>query len=166
MRTLAAAVMIGLGIVPMAGAQDHEHCPMAPSKEHRSRVDHRHDDATGVSHEASEHHFILARDGGSIRLGVTDPADVTGRDRIREHLQGIARAFGNGDFSLPRRIHDQAPPGVEVMAARRNAIRYSYATTDKGGAVTISTKDVKALHAIHRFLRFQIGDHRTGDATE
>ena len=67
MRTLAAVVVIGIGMAPTAWAQDHEHCPMAPSKEHRSAVDHRHDDATGVSHDASEHHFMLA-EGKSLNL--------------------------------------------------------------------------------------------------
>ena len=154
MRTLAAAVVIGIAVAPLTWAQG------------RSAVDHRHDHATGVGHDVSEHHFVLANDGGSIRLEVTDPQDVTGRDRIREHLQGIARAFGEGDFSMPRRIHDQAPPGVDVMTARRNQIHYSYAATEKGGLVTISTKDAKALAAIHKFLRFQIRDHGTQDSTE
>jgi hypothetical protein len=166
MKTLAAVAVIGVGTALTAWAHDHEHCPMAQSAEHRSAVDHRHDDATGVGHQVTEHHFALAKDGGSIRLEVKDPADVAGRDRIREHLQGIAKAFGTGDFSTPRRIHDQAPPGVDVLTARRAAIRYSYAATDKGGVVTMFTKDADALRAIHRFLRFQISDHGTADPTE
>ena len=166
MRILAAAAVIGMGIAPMTWAQGHEDCPMAPSKEHRAGVDHRHDLATGVGHDASAHQFRLAEDGGSIRLEVTDAADAAGRDRIREHLQGIAKAFGEGDFSMPMRIHDQVPPGVEVMRARRTGIRYSYAATEKGGIVTISTKDAESVEAVHEFLRFQISDHGTGDSTE
>ena len=165
MKSLAATVVIGIFSGPMTWAQDHD-CPMAKSMDHRSAVDHRHDDATGVGHDAAEHHFVLTAKGGSIRLEVKDSADVAKRDRIREHLQGIARAFGTGDFSMPTRIHDQAPPGVDVMTARKSAIRYSYAATDKGGIITISTKDAEALAAIHRFLRFQISDHGTGDPTE
>jgi hypothetical protein len=165
MRTLAAAAVFAIGIAP-AWAQDHEHCPMAGAREHRAGVDHRHDEATGVGHDASEHHFVLAGDGGSIRLEVKDAADTMGRDRIREHLRQIARAFADGDFSLPRRIHDQAPPGVDVMTARRAEIRYAYAPTARGGLVTISTRDAQALTAIHAFLRFQISDHGTGDPTE
>jgi hypothetical protein len=165
-RTLTGAVVIGIGIAPMAWAQDHEHCPMAQAKEHRAAVDHRHDEATGVGHVAAEHHFVLAEDGGSIRLEVKDSTDLAARGRIRKHLQGIARAFAAGDFSVPMRIHDQVPPGVDVMTARRSKIRYAYAATDKGGRVTISTRDADALEAIHRFLRFQIGDHGTGDSTE
>jgi hypothetical protein len=145
---------------------DHAQCPMAQSKERRAAVDHRHDDATGVAHQASTHHFVLAKDGGAIVLEVNDASDVAGRDRIREHLKHIARAFGEGDFALPRRVHDQAPPGTDVMAARRASIRYAYAPTEKGGRVTISTRDAQSLEAVHHFLRFQIEDHGTGDPTE
>lgn len=164
MKTFVAVVLIGSA--PLARAQVQERCPMAPSKQHRDAVDHRHDDATGVGHEASEHHFLLGQDGGSIRLEVKDPADIAARERIREHLRQIARAFAEGDFSRPRRIHDQAPPGVGVMTARKSAIRYSYADTDQGGLVTVYTRNADALEAIHRFLRFQISDHGTGDPTE
>jgi hypothetical protein len=165
MRRLAGAVLTWTLMTPAAGAQGHA-CPMAPSKEHRSAVDHRHDGVTGVRHEASEHHFVLAEDGGSIRLEVKDPRDVEARDLIRKHLQAVAQAFGAGDFSLPMRIHDQAPPGADVMAARRDLIRYTYAESARGGVVTISTKDAEARAAIHRFLRFQISDHGTGDPIE
>jgi hypothetical protein len=139
---------------------------MAPSSSHRAGVDHRHDEATGVGHEDSEHEFRLAEDGGSIRLEVTDAANTAGRDRIREHLRGIAKAFAEGDYSLPTRIHDQVPPGVDGMKSRAGAIRYSYAPTDKGGIVTLSTSDAEAVEAIHTFLRFQITDHGTGDPAE
>jgi hypothetical protein len=166
MRALAIAAVIGTGLANLTWAQGHADCPMAASKDHRAGVDHRHDEATGVGHDASEHQFLLSPDGGSIRLEVTDPGDVAGRDRIRGHLQGIATAFGEGDFSLPMRIHDQVPPGVEVMKARRTAIRYSYAPTEKGGIVTLSTKDAEAVEAVHDFLRFQISDHGTADPTE
>ena len=100
-----------------APAQGHD-CPMAPSHDHRAAVDRRHDDATGVGHEASRHQFRLARDGGSIQLEVTNANDAEGRDRIRTHLRAITAAFAAGDFALPRRIHDQLPPGAEAMAAR------------------------------------------------
>jgi hypothetical protein len=164
MNPLWAALMIVTA--PLAWAQGHGHCSMAPSAAHRGEVDHRHDEVTGVGHDAAEHHFVLAKDGGSIRLEVKDPGQLEARDLIRQHLRAIARSFGAGDFSMPMRIHDQAPPGVEVMRARRAAIRYSYAATGKGGIVQISTKDPTARDAVQEFLRFQISDHGTGDPTE
>jgi hypothetical protein len=145
---------------------DHENCPMAASQARRTAVDHRHDDATGVDHGALEHHFLLARDGGSIRLEVRDVSQTPARDRIREHLRGIARSFAAADFSTPMLVHDQVPPGVEVMRQRSTAIRYTYSDTDKGGIIAISTDDSSALDAVHEFLRFQVRDHATGDPTE
>ena len=165
LRTLAASVMAA-GIAIAVAAQDHASCPMAASHAGHDQVDHRHDQATGVAHEKAVHHFVLAKDGGSIRLEATCPADVETRGRIRDHLQVVARSFAAGDFSLPMTIHDQVPPGAEVMKKRRSAIRYSYDPTGKGGVVRISTRDAKALEAVHEFLRFQIRDHGTDDPSE
>ena len=165
LRTLAASVLVA-GLAIAVAAQDHASCPMAASHARRDEVDHRHDQATGVAHEKSVHHFTLAKDGGSIRLEATDPADVEARDRMREHLQVVARSFAAGDFALPMTIHDQVPPGVPLMKKRRNAIRYAYEPSEKGGVVRISTRDAKALEAVHEFLRFQIRDHGTNDPAE
>jgi hypothetical protein len=161
MKLFAAA--LALAAAP-AFAQDHARCQPSPAR--REAVDHRHDDATDVSHAASVHHFLLAPDGGTISLEATDEADTATRDRIRVHLRAIAAAFAAGDFSMPRRIHAEAPPGVDVMTARRDAIRYAFEPTDRGGRVAIATGDREAQGAVHAFLRFQIADHGTGDPVE
>ena len=165
LRTLAAAVLAS-GIAIAVAARDHASCPMAASHAKHDQVDQRHDQATGVAHEKAMHHFRLAKDGGSIRLEAIDAGEVVTRDRIREHLQVVARTFAQGDFALPMSIHDQVPPGADVMKERRSAIRYSYEPTAKGGMVRISTRDARALAAVHEFLRFQIRDHGTNDPTE
>ena len=164
-RTLAAFVLVP-GLAAAVPAPDHASCPMAQSHAHHVQVDQRHDEATGVGHEGTVHHFLLAKDGGSIHLEVTDANEVEARARIREHLQMVASSFAAGDFSLPTSIHDQVPPGVDVMKKRKRAIRYAYAPSEKGGVVRISTRDAKALGAVHEFLRFQIRDHGTNDPTE
>ena len=93
MRTLAAAVVIA--IAPIAGAQDHEHCPMAASPEHGAAVDRRHDEATGVG-ARGERASLPARKGrrlhpargeGRRRHGGTrpDPRAPSG------HLAGVRR---------------------------------------------------------------------------
>jgi len=165
LRTLAASVLAA-GLAIAVAAQDHASCPMAASHAKQDQVDHRHDKATAVAHEKSVHHFTLSKDGGSIRLEAIDVGEVATRDRIREHLQVVARSFAAGDFTLPMTIHDQVPPGAEMMKKRRSAIRYSYEPTDKGGVVRISTRDAKALAGVHEFLRFQIRDHGTDDPAE
>jgi uncharacterized protein (TIGR01244 family) len=138
--------------------------PMGDDKAHRAQVDHRHDEATGVPHEHAVHHFLLTKDGGSISL--EGRGGSAARDQVREHLQAIARSFASGDFSMPMRIHDRVPPGVDVMTKRRAAIHYDYSPTDNGGIVRISTRDAEALAAIHEFVRFQIRDHGTNDPTD
>jgi hypothetical protein len=161
-------ILIAVSAVLLAGsvsADEHAKCPHHSSK-HRAAVDSRHDEVTRVSHDASVHHFLLNESGGTIRLEVTDPKDSAGRDRVREHLQVVARSFASGDFALPMLIHDQVPPGVDVMKARKESIAYTFAATDRGGEVRIATKNAVALTAIHAFLRFQIDDHGTGDPKE
>lgn len=158
------AIVGALAAVP-AAAQDHAHCQAAPAAR-REAVDHRHDATTGVPHASSVHHFLLAPDGGEIRLEATDGDDRATRDGIRRHLQAIADAFTAGDFSMPRRIHDETPPGVGVMTARRTSIRYAFHPTERGGRVTIATGDEAARRAVHAFLRYQIADHGTGDPVE
>ena len=164
MRMLAGCLLFVSGLSAASGAQDHANCPMAGSDHHRAQVDSRHDDATSVPHEQSVHHFLLAADGGSIRLEANDTSEREVRDAIRKHLLVIVESFSAGDFSLPMLIHDQVPPGVEVMKSRRSAIHYAYSPTENGGVVRISTRDAKALEAIHAFLRFQIRDHGTADS--
>ena len=162
-----SAVLAFVTLLAAAPVQAHDHgnCPMG-SGGHRGEVDRRHDGVTGVGHDESVHHFLLDERGGTIRLEATDAANTAARDRIRVHLQTVARAFAKGDFALPRHIHGQAPPGVEVMKSRRAEIRYEYAPTSKGGEVRIATRDAQALTAVHAFLRFQIEDHGTGDPRE
>jgi hypothetical protein len=167
MSRFIVAVRFVSGLAVGVSAQDHEHCPMAASSSaHRADVDQRHDHATGVAHEGAVHHFALAKDGGSIRLEVIDASATEARDRIREHLQMVARSFAAGDFALPMLIHDQVPPGVQVLKTRKAAIHYAYAPSENGGVVSISTHDREALDAVHEFLRFQIRDHGTNDPTE
>ncbi|HEY7514418.1 MAG TPA: hypothetical protein VIC87_08070, partial [Vicinamibacteria bacterium] len=150
--------------VPVA-AHDQEGCPHAGASDRRADVDRRHDHATGVSRDAV-HHFLLSAEGGSIRLETPEGGAAAARDRIRAHLQVVARSFAAGDFTLPQVIHGEVPPGVPVMKDRKSAIRYVYAPTEKGGVVTLRTKDPVALAAVHDFLRFQIVDHGTNDPTE
>ena len=55
------------------------------------------------------------------------------------------------------------PPGVSDMQRLKQAISYDFTEIDNGGRVRITTKDARALEAVHAFLRYQIKEHRTGD---
>jgi hypothetical protein len=151
-------------------AQDMPSCPMhdehmaqAGSDHHHAGVDARGDHEMGFSHEKTTHHFRLFADGGAIEVTANDASDTESRDQIRAHLAHVAQLFSAGNFQIPMLVHDQIPPGVPVMKDRKNRIHYTYESSETGGSVRITTKDEKALAAVHEFLRFQITDHRTGD---
>lgn len=120
----------------------------------------------GFAHDKSGHHFGLTSKGGFILAEATDPNDAATRDAIRQHFQHIAKAFAAGDFAMPMLIHAKSPPGVGTMKKLKASIDYRVEETERGGRILISTENPKAVKAIHRFLRFQIEDHRTGDSLE
>jgi hypothetical protein len=172
-----AAICAALLVSAPVGAetpQDPKPCPMHAEHmkkqdahgDHHAGVDRRGDEVMGFSHETTRHHFLLTREGGRIEVVTTDERDTAGRDRIRGHLREVADAFAKGDFSMPRAIHDRVLPGVAVMTERKGSLRYSFEEIERGGRVRIRTRDAQALAAVHEFLRSQIEDHRTGDATD
>jgi len=66
---------------------------------------------------------------------------------------------------MPMLIHAKSPPGVGTMKKLKGSIDYRVEETERGGRIVISTENSRALKAVHRFLRFQIEDHQTGDST-
>ena len=117
----------------------------------------------GFDQEKITHHFLLTKDGGVIQVTANSPDDKTSIDEIRMHLKHIAGAFASGDFDIPMFVHDQTPPGVDVMKRLRKKIFYKVELIDAGGKVVIGTADPHARQAIWDFLRFQITEHKTGD---
>jgi hypothetical protein len=120
----------------------------------------------GFSQSATTHHFLIKSDGGVIQVETNDLADKSSRDHIRMHLRHIAQAFKDGDFDIPMFVHDTVPPGVPEMKRLRRKISYTFEETPAGGRVVITSADKRALGAIHKFLVFQIQEHKTGDPTE
>ena len=136
------------------------------TSEHHQQVARRGDAVMGFSHLETTHHFRLFRDGGEIEVLANDPRDTATRDKIRMHLEHIAKLFAAGNFEAPMLIHGRTPPGVPVMKERRADIGYRFEATARGGRVEITTHDPRALQAVHEFLRFQIADHQTRDSTK
>ena len=149
----------GQSATPSTGHDQHQET----SDPQASGVDWRGDQAMGVSHEKSTHHFRLLPDGGAIELTANDPNDQITRNEIRNHLSHIVQMFTNGNFQVPMFIHDTVPPGVPVMKSKRASVAYVFEPMPSGGRVRITTTDPGALEAVHQFLTFQIADHRTGD---
>ena len=126
----------------------------------------RGDKHMGFDHKKTTHHFLLARDGGTIRVEANDLQDSESRDQIRKHLHHISMMFSDGNFNTPMLIHEKTPPGSEVMSKLKSEIRYEFKENEKGAEIVISSENPEALRAIHDFLRFQIKEHMTGDPLE
>lgn len=170
-RALTVALSIIAAAAPGLVAQEpaHNHDDMAdcPLKaDHAAGVDDRGDKGMGFSHTKTTHHFRIRTDGGAIEVTANDASDQTSRDQIRAHLAHIAMLFGQGNFDIPMFVHDQKPPGADVMGRMKSSIVYQYEEMETGGRVQIRTTDPQALSAVHDFLRFQIKEHRTGDPME
>jgi hypothetical protein len=119
----------------------------------------------GFSHDKATHHFSLYTDGGAIEVKANDAADTATRDQIRMHFTHIAKMFTNGDFNIPMLVHQQNPPGADVVKRLKDQITYRFEETPQGGRIRITATNAEAVSAIHKFLVFQIKDHETGDST-
>jgi len=119
----------------------------------------------GFDQQKTVHHFVLYQNGGSIDVTVKDPADTANLSAIRAHLPHIAEMFSQGQFDAPMLVHATDVPGTADMARLKSRLTYTFVETPRGGRVEIVTTDPEALAASHRFLRFQISEHRTGDST-
>jgi hypothetical protein len=172
--TLAVLVCLVTGVAHAAAQQTstaQKQEPQAlpatcPMHDAHSQMNERGEKGMGFSQSATTHHFFLKANGGVIQVEANDSADDHSRDEVRMHLEHIARAFQSGDFDIPMFVHDTVPPGVAEMKQLKKEIRYTFEESAGGGRVVISSSDKDAVAAIHNFLRFQIEEHKTGDATE
>jgi hypothetical protein len=169
-RTAHVICVIGaLGLSGTAAAQ-HQMPAGTSHEEHQKQMAKdaalakRGADAMGFDQETTTHHFILAADGGSIEVTVKSASDAANLSAIRTHLNEIAGQFAAGDFQKPLATHGETPDGVAGMSARRSSIAYAFEELPTGGRVRIRTKDAGALDAVHKFLQYQIREHKTGDA--
>jgi hypothetical protein len=135
-------------------------------QDHAAGVKERGTQVMGFSQDKATHHFLLFPDGGAIQIEANSASDTTTRDQIQMHLAHIAQMFAEGNFQAPMLIHDKVPPGVPTLQRLKAAITYKFEKLDSGGRVRITTKNAEALSALYEFLRFQIADHQTGDATQ
>lgn len=136
------------------------------TQEKMDEMNKRGDQAMGFGHLKTTHHFILMKDGGEILVDANDAADTQSRDQIRMHFRHIAMMFSEGNFEIPMLVHDEIPPGADVMRKLKTEITYKYEETQRGASVRISTTNPDALAAVHEFLRYQIKEHMTGDSLE
>lgn len=164
---VAAALITATAAFGVYARQKGQHPAQGHGRDgHTQGVNERGDRVMGFDHEKTTHHFLLYADGGAIEVAANSADDAESRGRIRKHLGHIAKMFSEGNFKAPMLIHAQTPPGVPVMQKLKAKIKYAYAETERGAKIIIKTENAEALAAVHEFLRFQIKDHETGDATE
>lgn len=147
----AAPALDDMSLHAIQNTLDHQH------------INERGEEGMGFSQSTTSHHFLIQPGGGAIQVTVKDSKDTVSRDNIRHHLTHIWKAFANGDFDIPMFVHDATPAGVPEMKRMRQAITYSFEETPDGGQVVIRTSNPQALVAIHKFMRYQIEEHQTGD---
>jgi hypothetical protein len=152
-------------VVAQAQAQNADSSAQQDHSKHHE-MDKRGDQGMGFAQDKTTHHFLLRKDGGAIQVTANAAGDKSSTEEIRMHLRHIAHAFRAGNFNIPMFVHDQTPPGVPVMTKLKDRIHYKYETEENGGQVVISSDSAEAVKAIHEFLKFQITEHRTGDALE
>lgn len=142
-------------------AGDPATCPMHAQ---HTAVDRRGDKVMGFSHEKTKHTFRLLEDGGAIEVRANEANDAESIAAIRSHLREIAKEFTAGTFTKPEEIHARMPDGVDVIKELGSAVKFEYEELDRGARVRVKTENARGREAVHAFLRFQIKDHRTGDA--
>jgi hypothetical protein len=138
--------------------------PVFAQQDSHSALNMRGDHEMGFSHEKTTHHFQLNEDGGIIEIRANDIRDVESRDRIRTHLEHVARMFAAGDFNVPMLVHARMDvPGTAAMSKLKDQLHWDFQETSRGAKLLITADNEPALEAVHDFLRFQIEDHHTGD---
>ena len=163
----AAVAVLTMGITGTLLFGQQPHPPeQTKSHQHMEEMNKRGNQHMGFDQLKTTHHFILARDGGSIKVEANDRKDKTSRDQIRQHLGHIAMMFSAGNFATPMLVHDETPPGTEAMKQLKTEIKYELKKTERGALIRISTGNADALQAVHEFLRYQIKEHMTGDPLE
>ena len=126
-------------------------------------VDQHGDHVMGFSHEKTTHHFELSYGGGAIDVRSNDAGDTASRDHIRSHFKHISQMFAAGNFNAPMLVHGTDVPGTAIMTKLKDQLHWELKDTPRGARIAITADNKPALDALHKFLRFQIRDHQTGD---
>ena len=165
-RFALAVVAAASAATVLSAQQSAAQAKPVPQPDPHAQMHARGNHVMGFDQDKTTHQFLLFEDGGAIDVRVNDAKDTANRDAVRSHLPHITRLFGAGDFSAPMEVHDTAVPGTKELAALKDRIQYTYVETGSGGRIDIVTTDREALDAVHRFLRYQITDHKTGDSLQ
>lgn len=110
--------------------------------------------------EKTTHIFSKTDTGGIQQVIAKDKSDTVQIDRIRLHLNEIAKEFQQSDYSNPEKIHGASMPGLaELKAAKPGQIKIVYKELPDGAEITYSTHVEKLKLAIHHWFDAQLSDH-------
>ena len=110
--------------------------------------------------EKTTHIFSKTDTGGIQQVIAKDQSDSEQVNLIRLHLSEIAKAFRQGDFSNPEKIHGTTMPGLaELRAAKPGQIKIVYKELPDGAEITYATHIEKLRRAIHQWFDVQLSDH-------
>lgn len=110
--------------------------------------------------EKTTHIFSKTDAGGIQQVIAKDQSDSGQINLIRLHLSEIAKAFKQGDFSNPEKIHGATMPGLaELRAAKPGQIKIVYKELPDGAEITYATHIEKLRRAIHQWFDAQLSDH-------
>lgn len=120
----------------------------------------RGDIAMGFDQDKIMHHFMATSTGGQIMIVALDSNDNETISQIKAHVADIQQEFSQGNFTKPFFIHAQEVPGTDVMAEKKDLIKYSVQDLDNGAMLVLSTDDSELLQAIQEFMAFQGSEHQ------
>ncbi|HKZ62190.1 MAG TPA: hypothetical protein VJZ68_07240 [Nitrososphaera sp.] len=120
----------------------------------------RGDVAMGFDKDKIMHHFMSTSTGGRIMIVALNSSDTQTILQIKDHVADIEKEFSEGNFTKPFFIHDQQVPGTDVMAEKKDLIRYSVEQLSEGAVLTLTTDDAELIQAIQQFMQFQGQEHQ------
>lgn len=111
---------------------------------------------------ATRHEFRMTQTGAYQTVTANRSDDRYQIELIREHLQGEAQRFRDGDFSDPAVIHGDDMPGLAVLKRSRGRIAVVYRELPAGASITYITTDATVRVALAAWIKAQTMDHGTG----
>ena len=165
MKKTAAMIVIALSTLALAAFLYAEWSSKtatestAPSSDQAAMLA-RGDVAMGFDQDKITHHFMSTSTGGRIIIVALNSSDTQTILQIRDHVADIEKEFSEGDFTKPFFIHDRQVPGTDVMAEKKDLIRYSVEQLSEGAVLTLTTGDAELIQAIQQFMEFQGQEHQ------
>jgi len=109
-------------------------------------------------------HYYLVKNGGVIELTAKDPNDTATIKAIQKYLDMQKDLFEKGKNETEAEVHGKVPAGQPLLKKMRNDINFFTSKTENGAVLRMFTVNDQARQAVYDFMKFEIGEHQTGDA--